>query len=245
MTGEKFPANIWLYERMIHRCPHSVLYQITDSVCIVGAGQVGGVRRRRGSDEGERGRDQKNSSSHCWLGCSSFSSRITKCCLSYCLPPVKKREIRLLKNVFGFLSSCQITCTWTIVFRLWKCICIFYAFYLFLSQKSKHSLVNKNLKWGQYHYEIKKILNTPWIQLLAPLEIPMSKISLILIHIHNFEHSRVIMKISSHGFLFHRNINSRENKAQINLIIHHNDTNQRIYFWCAAKDNWASQILCE
>ncbi len=51
----------------------------------------------------------------------------------------------------------------------------------------------------------------------------MSKISLkyIPIHIYNFEHSRVIMnmKLSSHGFLFHRNINRRENKAQIPLII--------------------------
>ncbi len=56
-------------------------------------------------------------------------------------------------------------------------------------------------------------------QLLAPLEILMNKIYLknIPIHIHNFEHSRVIMnmKLSSHGFLFHRNINRRENKAQI------------------------------
>ncbi len=47
----------------------------------------------------------------------------------------------------------------------------------------------------------------------------MSKISLkyISIHIHNFEHSRVIMnmKLSSYGFLFHRNINRKENKAQI------------------------------
>ncbi len=73
----------------------------------------------------------------------------------------------------------------------------------------------------------------------------MSKISLkyIPIHIHNFEHSRVIMtmKLSSHGFPFHRNINRRENRVQIPLIIHHNEKNQRIYFW-AAKDNWASQI---
>ncbi len=74
--------------------------------------------------------------------------------------------------------------------------------------------------------------NTSWTQLLAPLEILMSKISLkyIPIHIHNFEHSRVIMnmKLSSHGFLFHRNINRRENKAQIPLIIHHNEKNQKI-----------------
>ncbi len=88
--------------------------------------------------------------------------------------------------------------------------------------------------------------NTHWTQLLAPLEILMSKISLkyIPIHIHNFEHSRVIMnmKLSSHGFLFHRNINRRENKAQIPLIIHHNEKNQIMHFWCAAKDNWASQI---
>ncbi len=88
--------------------------------------------------------------------------------------------------------------------------------------------------------------NTRWTQLLAPLDIIMSKISLkyIPIHIHNFEHSSGIMnmKLSSHGFLFHRNIKRRENKAQIPLIIHHNDKNQIIYFWCAAKDNWASQI---
>ncbi len=49
-------------------------------------------------------------------------------------------------------------------------------------------------------------------------------------------------KWSRHGFLFHRNINRRENKAQILLIIHHNEKNQIIYLWCAAKDNWASQI---
>ncbi len=83
-------------------------------------------------------------------------------------------------------------------------------------------------------------------QLLAPLEILRSKISLknIPIHIHNFEHSRVIrnMKWSSHGFKFHININRRENKAQIPLIIHHYEKKQRIYFWCAAKDNRASKI---
>ncbi len=72
--------------------------------------------------------------------------------------------------------------------------------------------------------------NTRWTQLLAPLEMIMDKISLkyIPIHIHNFEHSRGIMnmKLSSHGFLFQRNINRRENKAQIPLIIHHNEKNK-------------------
>ncbi len=43
-------------------------------------------------------------------------------------------------------------------------------------------------------------------------------------------------------FIFHRNINNRENKAQIPLIIHPNEKTQIIHFWCAAKDNWASQI---
>ncbi len=75
--------------------------------------------------------------------------------------------------------------------------------------------------------------NTRWTQLLAPLE-TMSKMSLkyIPIHIYNCEHSRVIinMKLSSHGFLFHRNIKRRENKAQIPFIIYHNDKNQRIHF---------------
>ncbi len=50
------------------------------------------------------------------------------------------------------------------------------------------------------------------------------------------------MKLSSHDFLFHRNINRSENKAQILLIIHHNEKKQIIYFWRAAKDNWTSQI---
>ncbi len=34
------------------------------------------------------------------------------------------------------------------------------------------------------------------------------------------------MKLSSHGFLFHRNINRKENKAQIPVIIHHNEKNK-------------------
>ncbi len=65
--------------------------------------------------------------------------------------------------------------------------------------------------------------NTYWTQLLVPLEFIMSEISMkyITIYINNVEHSRVIlnMKLSSHGVLFHRNINKRENKAQIPLII--------------------------
>ncbi len=65
----------------------------------------------------------------------------------------------------------------------------------------------------------KKFANTHWTQLLVSLEILMSKIYLkyIPIHIHNFEHTSVIMnmKLSSYGFLFHRNMNRRENKGQI------------------------------
>ncbi len=47
--------------------------------------------------------------------------------------------------------------------------------------------------------------NTRWTQLLAPLEILMSKISLkyILNHIHNFEHSRVIMNVNVYIVLMH------------------------------------------
>ncbi len=58
----------------------------------------------------------------------------------------------------------------------------------------------------------------------------MSKISLKYIHnyIHNFKHSRVFMNInlSTHGFLFHSNINRKENKVQTPLIIHHNKKKQ-------------------
>ncbi len=105
--------------------------------------------------------------------------------------------------------------------------------------------LDKNLKWGGggYNYEI-CFSQIHVGQLLVPLEIILTKISLkyIPIYIYNFEHSRVIMnmKLCRHGFLFHRNINRRENKVQILLIIHHNEKNQGIYLWCAAKDNWAS-----
>ncbi len=61
----------------------------------------------------------------------------------------------------------------------------------------------------------------------------------ISIHIHNVEHSKVIMnmKLSSHGFLFHRNINRRENKAQIPFIIHHNEkkTSNDIFLMCSKR----------
>ncbi len=42
---------------------------------------------------------------------------------------------------------------------------------------------------------------------------------------HSFEHSNVIMnmKSSSHGFLFHGNINRKKTKAK--LITHHNEKN--------------------
>ncbi len=114
--------------------------------------------------------------------------------------------------------------------------------------KSKLSLDNKNLKWGEISLWNKCFFssNTCWTQLLVPLEILMSKISLkyIPIHIHNFEHTSVIMnmKLSSHGFLFHRNMRKNQTKSPNSTFIHHNEKNQRIYFWRAAKDNWASQI---
>ncbi len=83
-----------------------------------------------------------------------------------------------------------------------------------------------------------KNLTLLWIirfkKYLAPLEILMSKISLkyIPIHIHNFKHSKIMnMKLSSHGFLFHRNINRREKKVKIYSIIYHNGKDQRIYIY--------------
>ncbi len=121
---------------------------------------------------------------------------------------------------------CVCVCVYVCMYVCLKLICIVNPFDLLLkkSQKSNLSLDNKNLKWGG-NIIMKYILfsNRRWTQLLAPLEILMSKISLkyISIHIHNFEYSRVIMnmKLSRHGFLLHRNINRRENKAQIPLII--------------------------
>ncbi len=37
------------------------------------------------------------------------------------------------------------------------------------------------------------------------------------------------MELSSHGFLFHGNVNRRENKVQIPLIIHHNEKKNKEY----------------
>ncbi len=63
------------------------------------------------------------------------------------------------------------------------------------------------------------------IQLLVPLEILMSKIYLkyIPIHIYNFEHTSMIMnmKLSSHGFLFHRNINRNIKKLKAKFQMNH------------------------
>ncbi len=85
---------------------------------------------------------------------------------------------------------------------------------------------------GKYHYEINVFLRYTLDTIIGTPRNVMSKISLkyIPIQIHNFEHSRVIMKmkLSSHGFLFHRNINRRKNKAQIPLIIHHNEKKLRL-----------------
>ncbi len=76
--------------------------------------------------------------------------------------------------------------------------------------------------------------NTRWTLLLVPLQILMSKISHISIHIHNFEHSRVIMNMKLYYrnykiFLFHRYIKRSQNKAQIPLIIHHNEKKTKKY----------------
>ncbi len=49
-------------------------------------------------------------------------------------------------------------------------------------------------------------------------------------HVEVKSEEEVNMKLSSHGFLFHRNINRRENKVQISLITHHNEKKQRMYF---------------
>ncbi len=95
------------------------------------------------------------------------------------------------------------------------------TFYLKKSQKSKLSLENKNLKWGEISLWNKCFFsNTCWTQLLVALEIIMSKIYLkyIPIPIQNFEHTSMIMnmQLSSHGFVFHRNINrTKQNKGQI------------------------------
>ncbi len=75
----------------------------------------------------------------------------------------------------------------------------------------------------------KKILKYMLDTITGTLEILISKIYLeyIPIHIHNFEHTSMIMnmKLSSHGFLFHRNINRRENKTKAKFQInhHHNE----------------------
>ncbi len=79
-------------------------------------------------------------------------------------------------------------------------------------------------------------------QLLVPQEILMSKIyshsySHFWAQQHDYEHEII------QPWLPVSQKYKEENKAQIPLIIHHNEKNQRIYFWCAAKDNLPSQII--
>ncbi len=65
--------------------------------------------------------------------------------------------------------------------------------------------------------------------LLDPLEIILSEVC----SYSQIAHSRVTMnmKLSSHGFLFHGNINERESKAQIPLNIH-NYEKLNIFLMC-------------
>ncbi len=118
----------------------------------------------------------------------------------------------------------------------YSALLILLIFYLKIHKKSNLSLDNTTFKWGGGGGIIMKYIffsNTRWTQLLTPLEI-LCKIfqKFIPNHIHNLEHSRVIMnmKLSSHGFLFHRNINRRENKARIPLIVNHNEK-KKIYIF--------------
>ncbi len=103
---------------------------------------------------------------------------------------------------------------------------ILLIFYLKNSQKSNLSLDIKNLKWEKISL---------WNKCFSQIHIGHNYWHLYTIH--NFEHSRVIMnmKLSSHGFLFHRNINRRENKAQIPLIIHRNKKKQNIFLMCSKR----------
>ncbi len=87
--------------------------------------------------------------------------------------------------------------------RLWKLICIVNPFdHLFKTHK------NLNFHWIIRIIQGNIILKNVFLKytLDTIIEILMSKISLkyIPIHIHNFEHCRVIMnmKLSSHGFMF-------------------------------------------
>ncbi len=88
-----------------------------------------------------------------------------------------------------------------------------------LSQKSKLSLENKNLRWGGISlWNKKKILIHIGHNYCYPYKfLWVNYRKYIPIHIHNFEHTSGIMnmKLSSHGFLFHKNINRRENKGHI------------------------------
>ncbi len=80
-------------------------------------------------------------------------------------------------------------------------MCIVNPFDLYLKKNHTNLSFNWRIrikKWGGggYYYEINVFSsNTCWTKLLVPLGILMSKIYLkcIPIHVHNFEHSRVIM----------------------------------------------------
>ncbi len=132
--------------------------------------------------------------------------------------------------------------------KLWKCICIVNPLDIFFkSQKSNHSLDDKNLKWGEISlwnksfflkYTLDIIIGTPrkflrekYLWSIFPF---IFTILSTLWWLWTWNYPAMASSFTE--------IYRRKNKAQIPLIIHHNEKNQRIYFWCAAKDNWASQI---
>ncbi len=127
--------------------------------------------------------------------------------------------------------------------RLWKLICIVNPFDLLFkkSQKYNLSLDNKKKKWGNYHYEIFFILKYTLDTIIGTPR----NISEVYSHSYwqfwalegDYEHEII------QPWLPVSQKYKKEGKQSPNSLNHrHNEKKQRIYFWCAAKDNGAPQL---
>jgi len=90
--------------------------------------------------------------------------------------------------------------------------------------------------------------NTHWTQLLAPLQIFMSKI-VYYKEVYSYSYSQfwAVQGDYEHEMIqpwlpVSQKYKYEAKQSPNSLNHHHNDKKQRIYFWCAEKDNLASQI---
>ncbi len=151
------------------------------------------------------------------------------------LIPRPSRADKQLFLVEKLLWSCEFSC----FNKLHEASRFFFLWLFYFFAESQTLIKEKLLNWSSICFS--KVSHSPHTimkyfsqihveTLLGPLEIILSEVC----SYSQTEHSRVTMnmKLSSHGFLFHGNINERESKAQIPLNSHNYEKPNNIFLMC-------------